>query len=562
MFRGARRLRCLGSTDHWTHAVPGIVALVALLVAPFPASAQIIIDSFATNQAPLTLTFPPAGTTASSSASGAGILGGERDLSINLTAGVIAGNTMSATVSSGFYSYSQDATISGTGTIQWDGTDGSATVNPTGLGGVDLTQGGTQDAILIGTFFDDLPVNVTVEVFTDAGNASTATLALPGLIFSATNFAIPYSSFTTTLGAGANFTNVGAIVLTLGSNVTAPDVVLDFVQTTSLVNASKTVALLNDVNGNGLADPGDSLRYTVLISNPVDGGGSSETGVVFTNPAPANTTLSTGSVTTTQGTVTTGNTGGDTSVAVNIGTIADGGSVTVTFDVVINNPLPAGVTQITCQGTVTSPTLPGGVLTDDPVPPGGSDPTVEPVSAVPAVTATKVGALFTDVNGDGQLGPGDTIQYTVVITNTGNQNASGVVFTNAAPANTTLVVGSVTTTAGTVTTGNTAGNTSVAVNIGTIPGGGGTVTVTFKVTVNNPLPAGVTTITCQGTVTGTNIPPTVTNNPATPAPNDPTSLPIVPPAIAQVPTLNEWGLLSLIFTLLGLGMWKLRRRTA
>jgi uncharacterized repeat protein (TIGR01451 family) len=562
MFRGAR-LRCPHQkTSRWSHVVPGIAVLAALLAAPFPAAAQILIDSFSTNQSALTLTYPPAGTTASSSVSGAGILGGERDLSINLTGGVIAGNTMSATVSSGFYSYSQDATIAGTGTIQWDGADGSATLNPTGLGGVDLTMGGTQDAILIGTFFDDLPVNLVIEVFTDAGNASTATVALPGLIFSSTNFAFPYSSFTTTLGAGADFTNVGAIVLSAGSAMTAPDLVLDFVQTTALINATKTVALVNDVNVNGMADPGDTLRYTVVITNPTDGVGASATGVMYSNPTPANTTLQTGTVTTTQGTVTTGNTGGDTSVAVNVGTIADGGTTTITFDVKINNPLPAGVTQITCQGIVTTSTLPTGVLTDDPTPPGGTDPTVEPVTAAPAVTATKVGALFTDVNGDGQIGPGDTIQYTVVITNAGNQDASGVVFTSGAPANTALVVGSVTTTAGTVTTGNTAGNTSVAVNVGTVPGGGGTVTITFKVTVNNPLPVGVTQITCQGTVTGTNIPTTPTDNPATPAPNDPTVLPVVQPAIAQVPTLNEWGLLTLIFTLLGLGMLKLRRRTA
>ena len=90
MFRGAR-VRCpQKSTHRWIQVVPGIAVLVALLAVPFPATSQIIIDSFSTNQSALTLTFPPAGTTASSSVSGAGILGGERDLSINLTAGVIA----------------------------------------------------------------------------------------------------------------------------------------------------------------------------------------------------------------------------------------------------------------------------------------------------------------------------------------------------------------------------------------------------------------------------------------------------------------------------------------
>jgi len=338
----SRDCRC-----RWPHVVPGI-ALIAALAAPFPAAAQIIIDSFSTNQATLSLTFPPSGTTASSSVSGAGILGGERDLQIDLTAGVLAGNTVTGGVSGGFFSYSQGPTISGTSTIQWDGTDGSAGLNPTGLGGIDLTMGGTQDAILMNTFFDDVPTNITIQVFTDAGNASSATLTTPGLIFTPTNLLIPFNTFTPSLGAGADFTNIGAIVLTVGSNITAPDFVLDFVQTTRLIDATKTVTLINDVNGDGMANPGDSLRYTVIVSNPLDAGGASATGVVFNNPTPANTALTIGSVTTTQGTVSTGNTAGDNSVAVNIGTLVDGGTVTVTFDVKIDNPLPAGVTQITC----------------------------------------------------------------------------------------------------------------------------------------------------------------------------------------------------------------------
>ena len=124
-----------------------VMVLLVALIAPAPTMAQsITIDDFSTNQAALTLTYPPAGTSASSSVSGAGILGGERDMQINLTGGVIAGNTETSGVSSGFYSYSQDATIAGNGVLQWDGTDGSAALNATGLGGVDLTAGGKHQA--------------------------------------------------------------------------------------------------------------------------------------------------------------------------------------------------------------------------------------------------------------------------------------------------------------------------------------------------------------------------------------------------------------------------------
>lgn len=543
-----------------------VTAIAALLLtaalAPSPADAQIIIDSFSTNQSSMVLTFPPAGTSASSSVSGAGIIGGERDIQVSLSAGVIAGNSLSANVSSGFFSYSQDATITGSATLQWDGTDGSANLNPTGLGGIDLTAGGTQDAILLNTAFDDLPTNFVITVYTDAGNVSAATFTMPGLLFSSTNFVIPYSAFITTLGAGANFSNVGAIVMTIGSNVTAPDVVLDTIQTTALISASETVALLNDVNSNSLAEPGDTLRYTAIVNNPTDAQGASATGVVFTNATPPNTTLVIGSVTSTQGAVTTGNTGGDTSVAVNLGSIPDGAVATITFDVVVNNPVPAGVAQVASQGTFTSSGLPGGVLTDDPSLPGAADPTVLAVTSAPGVIATLSAGLITDINSDGQVGPGDTVQYTSVISNPGSQDASALQFASLVDPNTTLVVGSVTTSAGSVSTGNTAGDTSVAVNIGTLAGNGGTATIQFNAVVRSPLPGNVTQISAQGTLTGANISPLQTDNPLTGTPGDPTATPIaavvLPPA--QIPTLDTWGQIMLVLAMLATGLGLTKRK--
>ena len=79
--------------------------------------------------------------------------------------------------------------------------------------------------------------------------------------------------------------------------------------------------------------------------------------------------------------------------------------------------------------------------------------------------------LVVDADGDGVPSPGDTLLYTVVVRNDGNAAAAGLQFTDALDPNTTLVVGSVQTSQGTVTTGNNAGNTGVGVNLGTIPGG-------------------------------------------------------------------------------------------
>ncbi|MCH8241892.1 MAG: DUF11 domain-containing protein [Planctomycetes bacterium] len=66
--------------------------------------------------------------------------------------------------------------------------------------------------------------------------------------------------------------------------------------------------------------------------------------------------------------------------------------------------------------------------------------------ADPNVDARKTGVLTDDVDGDGFADPGDTITYTVIISNTGNMDATDVSFSDTIDANSTLVGGSVKTT--------------------------------------------------------------------------------------------------------------------
>jgi hypothetical protein len=62
-------------------------------------------------------------------------------------------------------------------------------------------------------------------------------------------------------------------------------------------------------------------------------------------------------------------------VAQNIGTLPAGKRVIVTFDVVIANPLPAGVTQLSNQATISGANF-ADVLSDDPDQRGTADPTI------------------------------------------------------------------------------------------------------------------------------------------------------------------------------------------
>ncbi len=299
------------------------------------------------------------------------------------------------------------------------------------------------------------------------------------------------------------------------------------------ISVEKSDAILAD--NDGVVDPGGTIRYSIVIEN---NGDMDAAGVIFTDPPVDNATLVAGSVTP-EGMVSIGNGPNDTSVRVDVGTLAgNGGTVTIEFEVIVDNPIPEGVDQISNQGTARGDNF-DPVDSDDPSIGGMNDPTITQLTAAPVVTATKVDALFDDADGDNFFGPGDTVRYTIVITNSGNTEATGVVLQDPAVANAALVVGFVTPSQGTVVHGNNSGDTAVEVNVGNIPANGGTATVTFDVVIADPLPDGITRISNQATISGTNLSESVvTDDPSTPAQNDPTVTPILPVSAEKTAVLQ------------------------
>ncbi|MGB5048858.1 MAG: SdrD B-like domain-containing protein, partial [Caldilineaceae bacterium] len=257
---------------------------------------------------------------------------------------------------------------------------------------------------------------------------------------------------------------------------------------------TKRDALFTDVDSDGVPSPGDVLRFTVVISNT---GTGPLTSIVFTDTPGVNTALVVNSVQTSLGTVITGNGAGHTSVRVNVGTLPGKTSATITFRVTINTPLPAGVTQVANQGTVSSTQLPP-TPTDDPDTGAGSDPTVTPVNAAAAPRITKASSLVRDADGNGVVSPGDTLRYNLRTVNTGNATTANVIFSDTPDANTTLIVGSVLTNRGTVITGNSLGDTTVAIAVGDV-NPGDVVLISFDVTVNIGLATG-TVLSNQGQI--------------------------------------------------------------
>jgi len=184
-------------------------------LSPAPAR-SITIDAWTVVQTTTVIIPSSSGTT---QATGAGILGGEREITVTRTSG--AAVTMYAGL--GSLSYGQIAGSLGSGTVIWDGVDGGGGLDPTGLGGADFTDAATSTAISIPLLFNDLPASLTLTAYTDGANSSQVILAFPGGIPPGpqTALTILFSSFSVLTGTGADFSNIGAFTLAVDGTGTA-----------------------------------------------------------------------------------------------------------------------------------------------------------------------------------------------------------------------------------------------------------------------------------------------------------------------------------------------------
>jgi uncharacterized repeat protein (TIGR01451 family) len=302
-------------------------------------------------------------------------------------------------------------------------------------------------------------------------------------------------------------------------------------QTTPLA-VTKTGGLIDDVDGDGVPDPGDTLRWAIRVQNI---SAADVTGVSLADsPATIPPGFSSswfsvvpGSVTTSRGTVVRGNEPPATppyneEVLVDIGTVLAGGEVIVRFDSVVLDNLTG---RICNQARITWPD--GVTVSDNPETPDPLEETcLGPAASGSFLVATLRDSLAQDLDGDGQADPGDRLRYTARVVNGNTSALSGVVFDLTPGAGTTLVAGTVTTTRGVVLIGNTTGANAVRVALQTMTANAEG-TITFETTVDSPfLPPPTTQVEQQGTVTATSLAATLTDDPDTTAPSDPTRTPI------------------------------------
>ncbi|NOK63062.1 MAG: hypothetical protein GFH27_549279n507 [Chloroflexi bacterium AL-W] len=277
-----------------------------------------------------------------------------------------------------------------------------------------------------------------------------------------------------------------------------------------LLNAEPDLTLTKTDNG-VTATAGEVLTYTLTYENV---GTQNATGVVLTDTIPTHTSFNP-TASSAAWTCTPDNAAGSI-CAYPLGDLAVGATGTLTFVVTVDLSLPAGVTTLSNTATITD----DGSNGDDPTPNNNSDDETTPIEAVPDLTITKVAPSLT-------IRPGDVLTYTLTFTNTGSQDATGVVITDTVPEYSTFEPTLNST--GWACTPNTTPGSICSYTVGSLSAGNSD-SITFVTTIDNPLPTGVDMVTNTAVITDDG------SNGDDPNPDDNTG--IFPPPIDAAPDLR------------------------
>ena len=269
-----------------------------------------------------------------------------------------------------------------------------------------------------------------------------------------------------------NNTSTWSLDLLLGPNGAAAD-----------LNITKTDAD-SDVR------PGDTQTYTLVATNTGNIGASN---VVVTDTLPSEVTYVPGSCALTPS-IGTCAVVGNTTLTVELGVLAGAGgtdpnSVTVTYQVTINDPQTAGTLQKSNSAIIDDDHQNG----PDPTPANNQATDTDTLTATPDLTITKDDGVTTHA-------VGDRFDYTIVVSNVGDQNATGVTVADNLPPELAFV---------SCDNGcSEAGPGQLTWTIGALVGGadlavapvGSAITLTVRVAVKSPLPAGVTSFSNTASV--------------------------------------------------------------
>jgi len=485
---------------------------------------------------------PPQGVSASSSGSLIGsssvstmeVIGGERDLTVELTSatGGVSLNVNAFNLE--LLEFNSSTTGGGRGAIVWDGPDGDAlTLDPTGLGGIDLTDGGVSEGFLLTAGVDQNGVTVTVRAYTDATSFSEGTWAVTNTGgMSIDSLFIDFAGFSQggTATAPADFATVGAIELlidgvvaadgqfslfsTLGPTVATANfanfqplslgnLVWDDVNNNGVFDSASesgipnvTVELFADTDGNGAFTAGTD---TFLTSTDTDGSG----GYLFSNLFPGDYVLRIPQ--------SEFEPGGDLE---ELSASSTGNDPAPDPDTDINND--DNGTLLAGQGAVTQAVT----LLANLEPDNDGDTDTNSNLAVDFGFFQPVDLQITKADSADPVNADAAFSYTLTVTNNGPEEATGVVATDVLPAGITYVSSSVT-------------QGSVSESGGTITASIGTLAIGVSATVTINVTADASTsgtVINNASVTGDQFDVNASNNMT----NEPTTVtPVVDLAITK-----------------------------
>ncbi len=278
----------------------------------------------------------------------------------------------------------------------------------------------------------------------------------------------------------------------------------------------KADLVLAKTDGNINAVPGDTISYTLTYTNA---GPDPAVGAIITETVPANTTFNDASNSTDWNCTPNGSAG--STCTFSIGQLLLGDSGSIVFATTVTNPAPAGVTQISNSASI-------GSATTDPVTSTNTASDITPVDASPDLLLVK----SADVS---VVTPGGAVTYTLVLTNVGNQDATGVVLTETVPANSTYNASA--SSIGWSCPGGGVAGSLCTLSAGNVSGGA-SVTRQFAATVANPVSAGAQSLDNQAVVAddGTN------GSDLTPGNNVATATTPIDAQVVMTLTLNDGGI--------------------
>ena len=170
-------------------------------------------------------------------------------------------------------------------------------LNPTGLGQVDITSQGASTGIELNAAADHDDGFIMLKVYSDASDWSWASVPITntgdGSLNSSDSQFVAFSSFTVGGGTGANFSQVGAIQLSINGvnaidgQVGPIEAVGPMVFSENFVNVAQAdLSVIKSASPNPVV-AGSQLTYTFTATN---NGPSNATGVTIVDTLPAGTT--------------------------------------------------------------------------------------------------------------------------------------------------------------------------------------------------------------------------------------------------------------------------------